>query len=209
MLKIFRKIRQQVLSENHFSKYLLYAMGEIILVVVGILIAIQINNWNETRKNKQTEQKMLQPILKNLEEDKQTLHKATKRYELTLKNIQRLFEPLPIPDDSLAFVSTKAAGVSHFLPITTAFDRSMNSDTFNLIESDSVAQSIQRLYAYDYKSLNGIHISLTNFMHQLKGLSTQFDAFDLKSLEREGLYDQKYILPWNIENLRKRNENVQ
>ncbi|MBO0323145.1 hypothetical protein J0X14_12630 [Muricauda sp. CAU 1633] len=51
MIKFFRKIRQKLLSENKFSKYLLYAVGEIVLVVIGILIALQVNNWNESRKN--------------------------------------------------------------------------------------------------------------------------------------------------------------
>lgn len=47
MIKFFRKIRQKLLSENKFSNYLLYAVGEIILVVIGILIALEINNWND------------------------------------------------------------------------------------------------------------------------------------------------------------------
>ena len=50
MIKFFRRIRQQLLTENKFSNYLLYAIGEIILVVIGILIALAINNWNENRK---------------------------------------------------------------------------------------------------------------------------------------------------------------
>ena len=50
MIKFFRKIRQKLLSENKFSKYLIYAIGEIVLVVIGILIALQINNWNELQK---------------------------------------------------------------------------------------------------------------------------------------------------------------
>ena len=49
MLKFFRHIRHNLLSENKFSKYLLYAVGEIILVVIGILLALQINNWNQQR----------------------------------------------------------------------------------------------------------------------------------------------------------------
>jgi hypothetical protein len=49
MIKFFRKIRQKMLTENKFSKYLLYAIGEIILVVIGIMIALQVNNWNQTR----------------------------------------------------------------------------------------------------------------------------------------------------------------
>ena len=47
MIKLFRKIRQKTLTENKFGKYLTYAIGEIILVVIGILIALSINNWNE------------------------------------------------------------------------------------------------------------------------------------------------------------------
>jgi hypothetical protein len=55
MIKFFRKIRQQLLTENKFSKYLLYAIGEIVLVVIGILIALQLNNLNEIDKVKETE----------------------------------------------------------------------------------------------------------------------------------------------------------
>ena len=50
MIKFFRKIRQNLLSEGKLGKYIKYAIGEIILVVIGILIALQINNWNENRK---------------------------------------------------------------------------------------------------------------------------------------------------------------
>lgn len=50
MIKFFRKIRQKTLTKKRFGQYIFYAIGEIILVVVGILLAIQINNWNEDRK---------------------------------------------------------------------------------------------------------------------------------------------------------------
>ena len=55
MIKFFRKIRKNMIKENKVSKYMLYAIGEIILVVIGILIALQINNWNNVQKNKQAE----------------------------------------------------------------------------------------------------------------------------------------------------------
>ena len=51
MIKFFRKIRYNLLSENKTGKYLKYAVGEIVLVVIGILIALGINNWNEHRKD--------------------------------------------------------------------------------------------------------------------------------------------------------------
>ena len=56
MIKFFRRIRQNMIKENRASKYMLYAIGEIVLVVIGILFALQINNWNiDQIKNKQTE----------------------------------------------------------------------------------------------------------------------------------------------------------
>ena len=57
MIKFFRKIRQNMIKDNRTKKYLLYAIGEIVLVVIGILIALQINNANEIQKNKVTESK--------------------------------------------------------------------------------------------------------------------------------------------------------
>ena len=68
MIKFFRKIRQKLLTENKFSKYLIYAIGEIVLVVVGILIALQINNQNESRKEKELEIELINLLISDLEE---------------------------------------------------------------------------------------------------------------------------------------------
>src|SRR5210317_1847314 len=67
MIKLFRNIRQNLIMENKTGKYLKYAIGEIILVVVGILIALQINNWNEHRKLQNEELKLLHEVKSNLE----------------------------------------------------------------------------------------------------------------------------------------------
>ena len=69
MIKFFRKIRQNMIKENKVSKYLLYAIGEIVLVVIGILIALSINNWNENRKERQVELKILKEIKLALNND--------------------------------------------------------------------------------------------------------------------------------------------
>jgi hypothetical protein len=69
MIKFFRKIRQNLLSESKFSKYLVYAIGEILLVVIGILIALQINNWNTNKNNRIFELKMLNEISVALKQD--------------------------------------------------------------------------------------------------------------------------------------------
>ncbi len=65
MIKFFRKIRQRLLSDNKFSKYLIYRIGEIGLVMVGILLALQVNNWNGAKKYSQIELE----FLKNLDND--------------------------------------------------------------------------------------------------------------------------------------------
>jgi chlorite dismutase len=67
MIKFFGKIRQNLLSEGKTGKYLKYAIGEIILVVVGILIALSISNWNESRKEKTLEKKVMDELKKSLE----------------------------------------------------------------------------------------------------------------------------------------------
>ena len=69
MTNFFRKIRKKILSENKFSKYLLYAIGEIVLVVIGILIALQINNWNEDRFMRITVNRYLSSLVNDLKED--------------------------------------------------------------------------------------------------------------------------------------------
>jgi len=69
MIKFFRKIRQNLLSEGKTGKYFKYAIGEIVLVVIGILIALSINNWNEESKSKDFEIKMLSEIRNSLNQD--------------------------------------------------------------------------------------------------------------------------------------------
>jgi len=65
MLKVLRKIRQKLLNEGNLKKYVIYAVGEILLVMVGILLAVQVNNWNEERKNRNSEEDLLKALHKD------------------------------------------------------------------------------------------------------------------------------------------------
>ena len=69
MIKFFRKIRQNLLSEGKTGKYVKYAIGEIILVVIGILIALQINTWNQNKKDQKLEQQYYCRLLEDVEQD--------------------------------------------------------------------------------------------------------------------------------------------
>ena len=101
MLKFFRRIRQQLLSENKFSKYLLYAVGEIVLVVIGILIALSINNWNEDRKRKKEEKDLYVQIIKDLDEDHELLQYHLEVSESLKAMFKNLYEYSAGKTDSL------------------------------------------------------------------------------------------------------------
>ena len=85
MIKSFKKIRQKLLIENKFNKYLVYAIGEIILVVIGILIALQIKTWNENRKVAIEEQNALHNIQRDFMKNKEILEDV-KRKSLRIVN---------------------------------------------------------------------------------------------------------------------------
>jgi len=69
MISFFRKIRQKLLQQNRVTQYLTYAIGEIALVMIGILLALQVNNWNENRKARTFETEILSLIDQNLTRD--------------------------------------------------------------------------------------------------------------------------------------------
>ena len=81
MIKFFRKIRQDLLIENKFSKYILYALGEITLVVIGILNALQINNYNEKVKENRKEKFYLNALFEELKQDTTTYNKEIRNLQ--------------------------------------------------------------------------------------------------------------------------------
>ena len=91
MIKLFRKIRQNLLMENKTGKYLKYAIGEIVLVMIGILLALQVNNWNEQRKALNQERQILTTLHKEFEENLQELKFDMTRIDNQIVSIQILF----------------------------------------------------------------------------------------------------------------------
>jgi hypothetical protein len=85
MVKFFRKIRQKMLTENKFSKYLLYAIGEIVLVVIGILIALQINNANEVAKQNRLVKTYENSLISELEIDLQRIKNLDSIFNVSRK----------------------------------------------------------------------------------------------------------------------------
>ncbi len=85
MIKFFRKIRHRLLKEKRFSGYLTYAIGEVLLVVVGILLALQFNNWNQERANKEKEEWYLENIAEDIAYQRGDLEDMKEDFELSIK----------------------------------------------------------------------------------------------------------------------------
>jgi len=94
MIQFFRKVRKEALPKTKFGSYLLYAIGEIILVVIGILVALQISNWNEGLKAKKFEKEILVLIEQNLQKDSiamaMELFEAKRAIELTNRLLKQV-----------------------------------------------------------------------------------------------------------------------
>jgi len=141
MIKFFRKIRQQLAYKNNVSKYFRYAIGEILLVVIGILIALSINNWNEQRKENIEEQAILKRLEKEFRSNKeQLLNKIEHRNDI-IDNCTRLLEYYNEPDK--ATLDSILIYLSSIVPTT-----------FDPIENDLVSSgSIEILKNEELKQL--------------------------------------------------------
>lgn len=92
MIKFFRHIRQSLIMESKNSKYFKYAIGEIILVVIGILIALQINNWNEKRKSLNAESQLYLNIIEDLDKEHMVLKEQLDLSEMLKLNYRSIYE---------------------------------------------------------------------------------------------------------------------
>ncbi|MBT8301088.1 MAG: hypothetical protein KJO63_07145, partial [Maribacter sp.] len=166
MLKFFRKIRRNLLTENKFSKYLFYAIGEILLVVIGILIALQINNWNNEKIERKEEKKSYVNIKRQIIDDKNDLLQVidynnyfTRAYQYGIKLIM---SDNRSKIDSLALVTMSLSQFSDFHNSGNIYQTLVNSGDLKLLKNSKITSAIQKLettYVFTNK-LENIHWEL-------------------------------------------------
>ena len=193
MLKFFRKIRMQLLSENKLSRYLIYALGEIFLVVIGILIALQINNWNNGKIERKEEKKSYLNIKRQILDDKNELIKAkdfnnyySGAYEYGIKlimsgNREKI--------DSLALVAMGLSQFSDFHSSGNIYQTLVNSGELKLLKNSGITSSIQKLettYIFANK-LENMHweLIINELSPALKGV---INYATMKTIRPEKLY---------------------
>lgn len=153
MIKIFQNIRQNLLNEGKTTKYFKYAIGEIILVVIGILIALSINNWNEANKNAKREHAFLINLQEDLRSDSLRLTKIKEQLK-TAVSYKKVFEremkgTLTDPDSLTAHFMKQYNLLIDFVPNSTTVDE-LSNNGLNLISSPSLRRQIVSIYnTYD------------------------------------------------------------
>ncbi|MBT8270801.1 MAG: hypothetical protein KJO25_02025 [Bacteroidia bacterium] len=156
MIKFFRHIRKSLLMENKTSKYFKYAIGEILLVVIGILIALQINNWNEARKQRDKEVHYLNNLKTdlnlNIAEIDNYIDVRNSRIE-SANIVLEHFEGKPLTNlNDFAFHTTNIYIWQKFSQHDNTFQELTNSGNLALISNDSIKNGLLNLEAL-YKKL--------------------------------------------------------
>lgn len=149
MINFFRKIRHQLFTTNKFSKYLLYAIGEIILVVIGILIALQINNWNNQKLLNKAEVKSYQNIKRQIIEDKAELTQVKGYNNYFKKSSEIANKIIEAQDyskvDSLALMAMGLSLYTDFHSSGHIYQTLVNSGDIKLLKNSEIPSKLQKL----------------------------------------------------------------
>ena len=147
MIKFFRHIRKSLIQENKMGKYLKYAIGEILLVVIGILIALQINNWNEDRKDRRREQDILyslkQDFSTNISNVNDAFNTFSEAYESSIVLLEIIKDNGPINSKEVEQLLDDIINKTKSLDIITgSLDELFNTGTFNLIKDEELRKQL-------------------------------------------------------------------
>lgn len=158
MLNIFKSMRQKIIKVSNLKRYLLYAIGEILLVMIGILLALQVNNWNENRKNTSREYLLLHELNLNLNSNIENLNQniaEQKQYLYAIDYILDHLENKKAYNDSLGFYFRRLLFIEQMTLSTSAYE-TLKSIGFDLIGSDQLRMAIIQLFEVSYPNASNL-----------------------------------------------------
>ena len=186
MINFFRRVRRRLLSENKVTRYLIYALGEILLVLVGILLALQVNNWNENKKEDTDLRDSLTEMIDELESDIDFLEREAGKYSAIIPKLELLIDGKYEQTDLDGFVGlfggacdTKNFGIIY---------NSLKADRkLNLIRQKQVKEMIINYY----ENISEDHIYFS-YWHD-RFVADNIDSFILANipLDKKGRIDPK------------------
>ena len=198
MFKFFRRIRQGLLKEGKFYGYLVYAIGEIILIIIGILIALQISNWNETRKLKSIEISLLKGISVDLTQNINQVKAIISADDKDIQKGENLLKILKDPESTFHDSLKLSFGViNSYFPFehTDGAYENLKQKGLDIIQDDSLKIEVRYLFEQLFP---GIEKTGNSFREKVYFQST--DIF-IKYLETE-----KIIFSKNPNNFNKLKE---
>jgi len=165
MIKFFRKIRQNLLSEGKTGKYFKYAIGEIVLVVIGILIALSINNWNESRKLKNQELIYLSGIKSDLNLNLIELKNYTIKRETSVNSAKAILDifnnKTELISNEFNFHNLNVQIWSPFKRNDNTYQELINSGNLAIISNDSIKNLLLNMQL-SYKQIEFIESHMYN-----------------------------------------------
>jgi hypothetical protein len=174
MIKFFRKIRQNLLMENKTGKYFKYAIGEIILVVIGILIALSINNWNQRQQNEELSKLYFEDFINEVSSDITALNGHINSNERMNKNLSSIINTLSTKKElseselTLFFKQNRSLGFeSYFLPETSTFRQLEANGDGNLIKDKGLRDILYEYYTLNERNGKNNEISVQLYQHNL------------------------------------------
>ena len=179
MIKLFRKIRQQLLTENKFSKYLLYAVGEIVLVVIGIMIALQLNNRNQEKHDQVALKGYLNNIAKNINSDIEKAQFINSKREKIIHRSHIGLDYYELSDIKL--ISQNVINVTqqdYFNANLSGFESLKNSGYLSKLQGTDVEEL---LYRY-YNLVNEITLKENNYNRNIENSMNNFGSTDFDEL---------------------------
>ena len=143
MIKFFRKLRKKMFSEYNFSKYIFYALGEIVLVVLGILIALQINTWNENKKTLKKSKSYLFEFKKDLEENANIIGDGIKFCKEYMKEEVNILEKTDYSEADVKSLWIALGGHYTLRPLNDrTYEKVQNSEDSKLVGNDVLFDKI-------------------------------------------------------------------
>lgn len=149
MIQFFKNVRRNLLAEGKSGKYLKYAIGETLLVMIGILLALQVNNWNEQRKSKRIENALLIELHKSVEEDIESIKiviEQNQRYISSAETVLNTIENNSLFHDSIANHLNDGFKVWRVYIRTVAYDN-LKEYGLQIIKNDQTRKEIIRAYS--------------------------------------------------------------
>ena len=149
MIKFFRKIRQDLLNKGNTGKYLQYAIGEVVLVVIGILIALSINNWNEGQSKRNAELNFYRNTKQQLLDDADNIASELEHNIILNKQFSYAIKLIQANDkskkDSLGKIAVNLIDYSDFDGQGNIYETMVNSGDVKLLRNPEIIEKIRRL----------------------------------------------------------------